>query len=122
VLFPIRGLLQGGILRDRRWLGKATEWTADRKQRVLNPWTEVFSARDVRSLFQDFKTVAVRKNSFQFDQIPVVGRWISRLLGLWTGWNRAGLILYGKSWRNETRLELWVGQYIGFGLNISAVK
>ncbi len=122
VLFPIRGILQGGILRDRQWLGRATERFGARKQRVNNPWTEVFSVGEVRSLFREFTTVTVRKNSFVFDQIPVIGRVLSRIAGFWTGWNPAGFLLYGNPWRNETRFELWAGQYVGFGLNISAVK
>lgn len=93
VLFPIRGLLQGGILRNRRWLGKATERTGVGRQQNDNPWTEVFSVKEVRALFQGFSAIRIRKNSFQFDQIPIVGRWVSRAVAVWTGWNQAGVLL-----------------------------
>jgi ubiquinone/menaquinone biosynthesis C-methylase UbiE/uncharacterized protein YbaR (Trm112 family) len=122
VLFPIRGVLQGKAFGGRQWLGAATEWMSSTRQTVSNPWTTVFSARDVRRLFAQFDTVTLRKNAFTFDQIPVVGKLIGRLAGRWTGLNPAGILLYGSPWRNETRFELWVGRHVGWGLNIAATK
>jgi SAM-dependent methyltransferase len=122
VLFPVRGLLQGGIFRDGRWLGRATEWMADRPQTARNPWTEVFSARQVRRLFAGFHDVSVRKNGFTFNQIPVLGAVLNRLAGALTGYNDAGLLVYDRPWRNETRLELLLGRCCGWGLNVVAVK
>ncbi len=122
VLFPIRGVLQGGVFRDPRWLGRSTEWMSSRPQTIANPCTQVFSAREVRSLFAPFQTVTVRKGSFTFEQIPVVGRQIGRIAGRRTGWNRAGVLVYDAPWRNETRLELTLGALVGWGLNIVGVK
>lgn len=122
VLFPVRGVLQGGIMRDRRWLGRATEWMSDKRQTVQNPWTEVFSGREARRLFGAFREVSLRKNAFTFGQIPIVGKTLGRLAGMRTGYNGAGVLLYDAPWRNETRLELWLGRYVGWGLNIVAVK
>jgi len=122
VLFPIRGVLQGKALRGRRWLGEATEWMSPVRQTVANPWTMVFSGREVRRLFRQFADVRLRKNAFTFEQIPVVGKALGRLAGRWTGVNAAGTLLYGHPWRNETRFEIWAGRYIGWGLNIAATK
>lgn len=122
VLFPIRGLLMGGLFRKGNWLGRATEWMSDKPQEVFNPYTSVFTGREARKLFRDFRYVSIRKNAFVFEQIPVVGKWMGRMAGRWTGYNEAGILLYGRPWRNETRFELWLGKYIGWGLNILAVK
>ncbi len=122
VLFPVRGILQGGVFRDRGWLGRATEWMSGKKQRVYNPKTEVFTGGEVRRLFGRFREVAVRKNGFLFDQIPVVGKIAGRWAGRRTGHNPGGVLVYGFPWRNETAFELWAGRAIGFGLNILAVK
>jgi hypothetical protein len=64
----------------------------------------------------------VRKNSFSFAQIPVVGRALNRVAGAVTGYNTAGALVYDGPWRYETMLELWLGRYIGWGLNIVAEK
>ena len=122
VLLPVRGILQGGVFRDRRWLGHATEWMSAKPQVVGNPWTEVFSAADVRRLFAAFSSVSLRKGSFVFDQIPIIGKMLARLAGRSTGWNPAGILVYDAPWRNETALELWLGRHIGWGLNIVAEK
>ncbi len=122
VLFPVRGVLQGRAWRSRQWLGEATEWMSDRRQTVSNPCTTVFSGREIRRLFHAFAQVRVRKNAFTFDQVPIVGKLAARLAGRWTGVNPAGTLLYGAPWRNETRLELWAGRYVGWGMNIVATK
>jgi len=122
VLFPVRGILQGGVFRDGDWLGRATEWMSSNKQRVYNPKTEVFSNKDIRTLFGDFSSVDIRKNSFVFDQIPIVGKWLGRLVGKKTGHNNGGKLVYGIPWRNETAFELWAGKFVGFCLNIIATK
>lgn len=122
VLLPVRGILQGGIFRDRRWLGHATEWMSEKPQQVKNPWTEVFSGAEARDLFRDFSSVRLRKNAFTFSQIPVVGKLLERATGNVTGYNSAGVLVYDAPWRNETRLELALGRHIGWGLNIVAHK
>lgn len=122
VLLPLRGILQGGIFTDRRWLGHATEWMSEKPQQVKNPWTEVFSADEARDLFRDFSAIGFRKNSFVFSQIPAVGKLLERATGKATGYNAAGVLVYDAPWRNETALELALGPYIGWGLNIVAHK
>lgn len=121
-IFFIKGVLFGNIWRSRHWLGKVTEWMAKGPQKVFNPETKVYSEREIQRMFQEFRDVRIRKNSFVWQQVPGVGKWISRLVGHTTGYNPAGRLLYGHPWRNESRWELALGSKIGFGLNISAVK
>jgi ubiquinone/menaquinone biosynthesis C-methylase UbiE/uncharacterized protein YbaR (Trm112 family) len=122
VLLPVRGVLQGGIFRDGRWLGHATEWMSEKPQDVKNPWTAVFSDTEARELFRAFASIQTRKNGFTFGQIPAIGRALSALAGKSTGWNESGVLVYDEPWRNETRLELAVGRFAGWGLNIVATK
>ncbi len=122
VLLPVRGILQGGMFRDKRWLGHSTEWMSEKPQQVKNPWTEVFSGAEARELFGAFASIQLRKNSFTFSQIPVVGKPLEKLTGRATGYNDAGLLVYDAPWRNETGLELALGPLIGWGLNIVAHK
>ncbi|MBI3126036.1 MAG: methyltransferase domain-containing protein [Candidatus Tectomicrobia bacterium] len=122
VLFPVKGILLGGASRNRDWLGRATEWMSSRRQRVYNPKTEVFSGREIERLFARFRTVSIRKGSFTFDQIPLIGKLLGKVAGRRTGYNPGGVLVYGFPWRNETSFELWAGRGIGFALNISATK
>lgn len=122
VLFPVKGILLGRAFRDRDWLGRATEWMSGSRQRVYNPRTEVFSGREVERLFARFRSVSIRKGSFAFDQIPIIGKVLGMVAGGWTGYNPGGILVYGFPWRNETGFELWAGRGIGFALNISATK
>ncbi len=121
-LFLLKGLLLGNMFRSPNWLGRNTEWMSDEKQDVYNPETKVYSTGDIVRLFERFSSIKIRKNSFNFDQIPMFGKHLSKYLGRFTGYNEAGKLLYGRPWRNETRIELWLGRYIGFGLNIFAQK
>ena len=36
----------GGIFRDKKWLGRSTEWMSEDKQEVYNPETKVYSQKD----------------------------------------------------------------------------
>jgi len=122
VLFPVRGILQGGVFRDRRWLGKSTEWMSGKTQVVANPFTEVFSSKELQKLFAPFGSLMIRKNAFTFSQIPGVGRALSAAAGRVTGHNEAGVLVYDEPWRNETALELMLGRWIGWGMNIVGTK
>lgn len=132
-LFLWRGVLRGAMFHRRDWLGRATEWMAAEPQRTLNPETKVFSAAQVRRLFDRFGDVRIRKNSFNFDMalrllsnVPKIGppvrarvlRWLERRQGA----SRGGILVYGAPWRRETALELALGRWIGFALSILAVK
>ena len=41
---------------------------------------------------------------------------------MYYGYNEAGILIYDKPWRNETKLEKYLGQYIGFCYNIKVSK
>ena len=79
-LFFLKGLLLGNMFRSRNWLGKTTEWMSDEKQKVYNPETKVYSIGDIVRLFKSFDGVEIRKNSFNFDQIPMFGKYLSKYL------------------------------------------
>lgn len=121
VLF-LKNVLTGNIFRHKNWLGRTTEWMSDKRQKIENPETKVFSKNQIHKLFHRFSNVKIRKNSFVFHQIPIIGKIISRWLGKKTGFSDAGHIIYGQTWRNETRFELIMSNYIGFALSIKAEK
>ena len=95
---------------------------ADKPQSAYNPETKVYSEAAIRRIFDLFSSVNIRKSSFQIQQISVLGGLCSRLLGRRTGVNEAGRLLYGIPWRNETALELSLGERLGFCLNVKAIK
>ena len=121
-LFLLRGVLMGGIFRDKKWLGRSTEWMSEDKQEVYNPETKVYSQKRLRWMFNKFDDVKIRKVGFIFEQIPLIGKYIGKLCGMVTGYNESGILIYDKPWRNETKLELILSRYIGFANNISAIK
>ena len=122
-LFFLKGLLLGNIFRHSgNWLGRTTEWMSKRKQAIYNPETKVYSEKDIKKLFANFSDLKIRKNSFTFQQIPLLGKLMSSMIGKITGYNEAGCLIYDIPWRNESKLELWLGRFIGFGLNINAIK
>jgi ubiquinone/menaquinone biosynthesis C-methylase UbiE len=88
-----------------------------------NPITRVYSEKQIRRLLKDFRIEGLRKYSFSFSQLPVVGRIRSPLLK-WLGYKpwESGIIVYGSPCYGETRLELLLGPFFGFGWNIVASK
>ena len=121
-LFLLRGVLMGGIFRNKKWLGRSTEWMSEDKQEVYNPETKVYSQKRLRLMFNQFDDVKIRKVGFIFEQIPLIGKLIGKFCGIVTGYNESGFLIYDKPWRNETNLELILSRYIGFANNISALK
>ena len=121
-LFLIGGILRGNIFKNKKWLGRITEWMSEDEQEVFNPITRVFSHDELNKLFYKFDNVQIRKGGFSFNQFPYIGAVISRLVAYCTGYNKAGLLIYDKPWRNETKLELFLSRYIGFANNIKARK
>lgn len=121
-LYFCKGILMGRMFKEKNWLSKSTEWLPKTKQKVFNPVTKVYTKKDIMNILPQFHDITVRKNAFIFDQIPFMGKIISKLISLFYGENSAGELLYGRPWRNETKIELILGEKIGFGLNIKAVK
>jgi len=118
----VQGILRGQKFRHENWLGRSTEWMSSKKQENLNPETKVYAKGQLKQMFTGYAEVVIRKNAFVVQQIPLVGRYLSRLLGLVTGYDQAGTLLYDSAWRNDTSLELWLGRHIGFAYNIKAQK
>lgn len=121
-LFLIRGILMGNIFRNKQWLGKSTEWMSSDKQEIYNPETKVYSQKELNLMFHQFKQVEIRKVGFIYDQIPILGKILAKICGIFTRYNESGVLIYDKPWRNETKLELFLSRFIGFANNISAVK
>lgn len=132
-LFLVRGILHGKMFRHRKWLGRATEWMATRAQRYLNPETKVYSAMQVRRLFNQFASVRIRKYSFHYGMLGPLSRTLpylgSRVHHRLMGWlertrpvSQGGILVYGCPCRLETPLERWLGRWIGFALAIQATK
>jgi len=121
-IFLLRGVLLGNIFKGKNWLGKVTEWMSDKDQKIYNPETKVYNSREIKELFNKFETINIRKGSFVFNHFPFVGKYISKLLGMRTGFNEAGKLVYDAPWRNDSKFEVWLGKIIGFNLNIKAFK
>lgn len=116
------GILKGKLFRGPDWVGRSTEWMAAKPQKVFNPITRVYSEWEIRDLFSQFASVEVRKNSFQWRLIPGLEPMLQRTLLRGAKKFEAGRLVYGFPFRAETAAELWLGRYIGFGLNIIARK
>jgi len=116
------GILRGQLFRGQNWVGRSTEWMATKPQKVFNPITRVYSAREIHTLFAKFTSVRVRKNSFQFRLIPGLEQLLTRSILRTATKFEGGRLVYGFPFRAETSVELWLGRHIGFGLNIVAEK
>jgi len=121
-LFLMKGILLGNIFRSKQWLGRTTEWMSDDKQEIYNPETKVFSHKELRKIFKKYNSVKIRKAGFIFDQIPLIGKIIAKIIGNYTNYNEAGVLIYDKPWRNESKIELFLSRFIGFANNIKARK
>jgi ubiquinone/menaquinone biosynthesis C-methylase UbiE len=116
------GILRGQLFRGQNWVGRSTEWMATKPQKVFNPITRVYSAREIHTLFSNFTNVRVRKNSFQFRLIPGLEQVLERSVLRTATKFEGGRLVYGFPFRAESPVELWLGRHIGFGLNIVAEK
>jgi ubiquinone/menaquinone biosynthesis C-methylase UbiE/uncharacterized protein YbaR (Trm112 family) len=121
-IFLLRGVILGNLFRHSNWLGRTTEWMSNSKQKIYNPETKVYSRAGINQLFYEFENIHIRKSSFVFQQIPYFGKVISWVLSKVSTVNPSGVLIYNHAWRHETKLELLLGRYIGFNLNITATK
>jgi len=119
----VQGIIRGNYSRNERWLGKVTEGKPKHSD-VYNPITRVYTRRQMLDLFKQFHSLKLRKGAFNFSQISVIGRFLPDLLvkmGICKV-SPAGLLIWDSPMRLETRLELLLGHYIGFGWNITGRK
>jgi hypothetical protein len=110
--------------REAEWLGRLTEgkpkFVAQR-----NPITRVYSLKELRRLFHRFESLGTRKSSFQISQLPIPrAPHLREVLLACLGWaqSEAGIMLYGRPMIADTRIELWLGRFVGFAWNITARK
>ena len=121
-----RGVITGEMFRwpEAEWVGRLTEGKPHHGT-THNPVTRVYTARQIRSLFQKYDVVSLRKWSFQFDNFCVprltqIRRWILTRLGFPV--HPGGIVVYGQPNMPETAIERWIGGWLGFGWTIKAIK
>lgn len=116
------GVLQGKLLRDRNWLGKATEWGGKDRQTVANPITRCYTRGEIHRLFAAFEGTSARKDDFNLYLIPGLGRryrnWQIRHYGTHPG----GVLVYGEPWPRMSWLEDRLGPLMGWAWYITARK
>ena len=121
-----RAILTGEIFRwpEAQWIGRITEGTPKFGDTV-NPVTRVYSSSEIENVFAAFDLRALRKSSFQFDNFALpkltqLRRGLLKLLGRQP--HEGGELVYGQPFFVETRLENFLGRFIGFAWNIRAFK
>ena len=120
------GLATGEMFRwpEAQWVGRVTEGKPKHGQ-TKNPFTRIYSARELNRLLTRFVNRRYRKNSFQWDNFAVprltqIRRWALGKLG--HPGHPGGVLIYGSPFVPETKVELALGRHIGFGWNIVAEK
>jgi SAM-dependent methyltransferase/uncharacterized protein YbaR (Trm112 family) len=121
-----RGLLTGAAFRlpEAQWIGRLTEGKPSFGE-TRNPFTRVYSRRQLRSLLADFTLLGLRRSSFQFDNFCIprltqIRHAVLRALG--HAPHPGARLVYGGEFIPETRLELALGRHIGFAWNVLAKK
>ena len=120
------GIISGEIFRlsEAEWIGKITEGTPQFGT-TKNPLSRVYSKRQLQTLFQQFESLSLRKNSYNIGMIAIPKADIlrSKLLKL-LGYkpHEGGEIVYGRQIFVETKTEQFLGRYIGSCWNINAEK
>lgn len=121
-----RAILTGEIFRwpEAEWIGRLTEGNPKHGE-TKNPYTRVYSQRELRVLFKDFNALNMRKSSFQFDNFafPRLTQIRNALLKRF-GYNShdGGIYVYGAPYYPEITSELLLGKFMGFAWNIIAEK
>ena len=121
-----RALLTGEIFRwpEAQWIGRLTEGKPKFGE-IKNPITRVYTRKAMLALFGEFNVITLRKWSFQFDNFCVprltqIRNWILTRLGFEA--HPGGIIVYGAPFVPETRLERFIGRFLGFCWVITAKK
>lgn len=122
----IRALFNGSFFKEPEatWLGKLTEGKP-KYGSSHNPYTRVYSAKEIKSLLSGFSEIKIRKNSFRLDYLPIpkeseIRNWILGKLGY--KHSNVGTILYGAPIIEDSNLEIALSPYLGWCLNICAKK
>jgi len=117
------GFVKGNISRGKDWLGRVSEGMPVHGD-TYNPFTRVYSKRELLKMFKAFDSVQIRKGAFSFSQIPKLGpainAWLIRKKICAT--SDAGYLVWDRPLRLSTPAELSLGKLIGFGVYISCRK
>ena len=117
------GILRGGLWRHGvERLGAQTEWAGTDAQKIENPITRSYTRDELRAMFSQFSDIKIRKSDFSIAHMPKIGKIYHRWLERRGRTHPGGLLPYGSPWPIASRFELWLGQYVGWGWNISAIK
>jgi ubiquinone/menaquinone biosynthesis C-methylase UbiE len=121
-----RAFFTGEMFRwpEPQWIGRLTEGKP-RFGDTKNPITRVYSAAQMRTLFQRFRIHSLRKSSFQFDNFALPRGTQMRdavLKAMGRHPHPGGILVYGKAFMVESDLELRLGRIGGFCWNMVAEK
>lgn len=121
-----RGLFTGEMFRfpEAQWVGRVTEGKPKFGQ-TKNPFTRIYSARELDTLLAAFTNRRYRKSSFQWDNfaIPRLTQIRNRVLtALGHKPHPGGVLVYGAPFVAETELERKLSRVVGFAWNIVAEK
>ena len=121
-----RAIISREIFRwaEPEWVGRLTEGRP-KFGTTKNPFTRVYSRKEIRRAFSSFKILSLRKSSFQFDNfaVPKLSQFRHKLLKLFgCRPHPGGILVYGAPYMAETKLELQLGAIVGFAWNIVAEK
>jgi ubiquinone/menaquinone biosynthesis C-methylase UbiE len=109
---------------EHEWVGRLTEGKP-KFQSEKNPYTRVYSRKEILREFSKFKNVSVRKHSFSFKDLPFPGthrvrKAVLKVMGYKA--HTGGYLVHGESVFPETKFEQALARFAGFAWNISATK
>lgn len=109
---------------EPEWIGRLTEGRP-KYGTTKNPFTRVYSRKEMQRAFASFNILSLRKSSFQFDNfaLPKLSQIRYKLFEIF-GYkpHPGGVLVYGAPYMPETGLELRLGAIAGFAWNIVAEK
>lgn len=121
-----RGIVTGEIFRwpEAEWVGRLTEGKPKFGD-TRNPITRIYTKRAMERMFQRFRIESLRKYSFQFDnfcfpRLTQIRRWVLSHIGF--DLHPGGTIVYGRPIVPDTRMERWLGRFLGFAWVLKATK
>lgn len=119
-----KGIKSGVIFRypEARWMGYVTE--GGPISGTPNPYTRVYSRKQLKKLFADFREVRIRQSSFRFFDMPLVGKYIYGLESKLHKLKKfeGGKLASGIAWKQFSPTEKRLGKYLGNCMNILAIK
>lgn len=119
-----KGILSGLYFKypEEKWMGYVTEGGPCGD--IANPYTKVYTQEQVRTLFSEFREIAIRQSSFSLKDIPKIGKHIYSILKKINALKdfEGTLLTSGVPMPQLAPIEKKLGKYLGNCLNILAVK